>query len=55
MTRYRIRFFFDWQCTPFWSGNDEAWERFGYLIRVCSKRFDTQSNWGRCIAVAARG
>ena len=30
--KYRIRFFFDWQCTPFWSGNDRASERFGYAI-----------------------
>ena len=34
MARYRIRFFFNWQCTPFWSGNDEAQERFGYAIEL---------------------
>jgi len=33
MARYKIRFFFDWQCTPFWSGNDEARERFDYPIQ----------------------
>jgi hypothetical protein len=33
MTQYRIRFFFDWHCTPFWSGNEEAKERFDYAIQ----------------------
>lgn len=32
MPLYRIRFFFDWGCTLFWSGNSEARERFGYAI-----------------------
>ncbi len=33
MARYRIRFFFDWGCTPFWSGNDETRECFDYPIQ----------------------
>ncbi len=32
MARYRIRFFFDWGCTPFCSGNDETRECFDYPI-----------------------
>ena len=33
MAPSKIRFFFEWQCTPFWSGNDDTTKRFGYSIQ----------------------
>ncbi|MFQ5773033.1 MAG: hypothetical protein ACE5GS_00800 [Kiloniellaceae bacterium] len=30
--RYRLRFFFDYECTPFWSGDEATRARFDYNV-----------------------